>query len=88
MNKFFLSRPLDPYILAFERSFEYSLNWRNSKGMYMVLHQGYHGGLSTEVFFKVTTTDTYSKVSALNDFKCPTQMSDLKFSIEKSSRLI
>ena len=48
----FLLCAMGPYLSANKKSFEYSLNWRNSGEMYTVGHQGYHGGLSTEVFFK------------------------------------
>ena len=43
---------MDPYLSANKKSFENSLNWRNSGDMYTVGHLWYHGGLSTEVFFK------------------------------------
>ena len=48
----FLLCAMGPYLSGNKKSFEYSLNWRNSEGMYTVGHQGYHGGLSTEMFFK------------------------------------
>ena len=48
----FLLCAMGPYLSANKKSFEYSLNWRNSGDMYTVGHQGYHGGLSTEMFFK------------------------------------
>ena len=51
----FLLCAMGPYLSANKKSFEYSLNWRNSGDMYTVGHQGYHGGLSTEVFFKTPT---------------------------------
>ena len=50
----FLMFAIGPYLFANKKSCEYSLNWRILDAMYMVIHQGYHGGLSTEVFFKVT----------------------------------
>ena len=48
----FLLCAMGPCLSANKKSFENSLNWRNSGEMYTVGHQGYHGGLSTVVFFK------------------------------------
>ena len=48
----FLMCAMGPYFYANKKSFEYSLNWRNSDGMCMVIHQGYHAGLTTEMLFK------------------------------------
>ena len=50
--KTFLMCAMDPYLFANKKSFEYSLNWQNSEGMYTMGHRGYHGGQSTEMFFK------------------------------------
>ena len=47
----FLMCAMDPYLFANKKSFEYSLNWQNSEGMYTMGHRGYHGGQSTEMFF-------------------------------------
>ena len=47
----FLLRGMGPYLSANKKSFENSLNWRISKRTYMVIHQGYHGGLQTELLF-------------------------------------
>ena len=47
----FLLCAMGPYLSANKKSFEYSLNWRNSGEMYTVIHIGYHGGLSTEMLF-------------------------------------
>ena len=49
----FLMFAIGPYLFVNKESCEYSLNWRNLDAMYKVIHQGYHGGLSTEMFFKV-----------------------------------
>ena len=48
----FLMCAMGPYLFANKKSFGYLLNWQNSEAMYTVGHQGYHGGLSTEMFFK------------------------------------
>ena len=48
----FLLCAMGPYLSVNKKSSRYSLNWQNSKRMCMVIHIGYHGGLSTEVFFK------------------------------------
>ena len=48
----FLMCAIGPYLFANKKSFGYLLNWQNSEAMYTVGHQGYHGGLSTEMFFK------------------------------------
>ena len=50
----FLLCAMGPYLSANKKSFEYSLNWRNSGEMYTVIHIGYHGGLSTEMLFKTS----------------------------------
>ena len=42
----FLMCATGPYLFRNKKSFEYSLNWRISDGMYMMLHMGYHGGLT------------------------------------------
>ena len=48
----FLMCAMGPYLFANKKSFENSSNWRNYGEMFTVVLFGYHGGLSTEVFFK------------------------------------
>ena len=48
----FLMCAMGPYLFANKKSFENSSNWRNSGEMFTTMRFWYHGGLSTEVFFK------------------------------------
>ena len=54
----FLLCAMGPYLSANKKSSRYSLNSQNWEWMCMVIHIGYHGGLSTEVFFNPSPVPT------------------------------